>query len=322
MKINEKKQSNSNKVKIIIDSIINVSIFYYLIAFCLVVIGAGIFYYYSTPYGHGLGQNSKALTDITFLKSLYFSVVTISSLGYGDMHPMGFSKIIACLEVIFGLVFLGFFIAKVASRRMSYHIQRLFSSDAETRIESFTNDFEQLQSQLSKAMKEIGTIYQKTPSKKKKIFPEKKKDVIQNFTNLIFSLNSKSNELKKYISLETEHDKYFTLVTVEAVLLLGDNIDRILKSLQQLIISLTTESRKEILDKNNINGISKFLDLLIELCQIVKQHSNSEKIKSCFQQLSSTCKLVPINDFVTPSLIIIEQPDQIQPKTDDPQEIN
>src|ERR1019366_6870575 len=40
----------------------------------------------------------------SFMDCLYFSVVTISSLGYGDLRPVGVGRLIATLEVSTGLV--------------------------------------------------------------------------------------------------------------------------------------------------------------------------------------------------------------------------
>jgi hypothetical protein len=49
--------------------------------------------------------------------ALYFSFVTITTLGYGDIQPLGFSRVIAATESIWGLLFgialLGRFVASL-----------------------------------------------------------------------------------------------------------------------------------------------------------------------------------------------------------------
>ncbi len=50
-----------------------------------------------------------------FVDCLYFSVVTITSLGYGDLHPLGASRILAAMEVLSGLVFIGVFVSRIVS---------------------------------------------------------------------------------------------------------------------------------------------------------------------------------------------------------------
>jgi hypothetical protein len=51
----------------------------------------------------------------SFVECLYFSVVTITTLGYGDITPTGPSRFIASLEAIFGLVYVGYAISQVVS---------------------------------------------------------------------------------------------------------------------------------------------------------------------------------------------------------------
>ena len=112
-------------------------------------------YYLLTQCDHGIGQDDTALNNATFLTGIYFSIVTISSLGYGDMHPMGISKILACIEVLFGLVMIGVMIAKVTSQRLSYRVERLFRSEAQKRLENFAEEFNKSQQNFAEIMTEF-----------------------------------------------------------------------------------------------------------------------------------------------------------------------
>jgi len=51
----------------------------------------------------GLVETSNALSLLA--NSLYFSVITITTLGYGDIHPIGIAKLFAALEAIIGTFF-------------------------------------------------------------------------------------------------------------------------------------------------------------------------------------------------------------------------
>ncbi|HEX9514136.1 MAG TPA: potassium channel family protein [Puia sp.] len=46
-----------------------------------------------------------------FLDSIYFSVVTFTTLGYGDLSPVGSMRIVALLEAFFGALSMGFLVA-------------------------------------------------------------------------------------------------------------------------------------------------------------------------------------------------------------------
>ena len=50
--------------------------------------------------------------------SIYYSIVTFTSLGYGDIHPLGWSHVIASIEVILGVFFMSLFVV-VFVRKMS-----------------------------------------------------------------------------------------------------------------------------------------------------------------------------------------------------------
>ncbi len=74
--------------------------------------------YWIAGHFQGHAVNSKGIkADIWEL--LYFSVVSITTLGYGDFAPAGFTRAFAALEAVFGIVFIGYSIAQVLSIRQS-----------------------------------------------------------------------------------------------------------------------------------------------------------------------------------------------------------
>src|SRR6185503_7883128 len=110
----------------------DVPVYAYAIAFVTAVCIATIAYYMLIPFGHGIA-GSTPNEKLSIWDALYFSLVTVSSLGYGDIHPVGASKAIACVEVLFGLFMMGIIIAKATSFRLAYDVQRLFSSSIHER---------------------------------------------------------------------------------------------------------------------------------------------------------------------------------------------
>ena len=81
----------------------DVRLYVHFLWFTGVVVLFAVLYTILTPIGHGIGSNRVPLPDASFLTGLYFSVVTISSLGYSYMHPMGISKALASVQVLLGL---------------------------------------------------------------------------------------------------------------------------------------------------------------------------------------------------------------------------
>jgi len=105
----------------------------FLIVCISVVVFAG-FYRLCGHFGEGPVDASG---PVSFWNCLYFSVVTFTSLGYGDILPKGISKALASLEVILGLAYLGVFIAKLSSSKQSYHLAQLYARDAQERLDDY-----------------------------------------------------------------------------------------------------------------------------------------------------------------------------------------
>lgn len=53
---------------------------------------------------------------LRFFNALYFSLITATSTGYGDIVPMGFSKVLAAIQCIFALLVFAVFVTKLVSR--------------------------------------------------------------------------------------------------------------------------------------------------------------------------------------------------------------
>ena len=302
-----------------------VGMFRYIIFFALAVIIFGIVYTLLTPISHGIGQNSTPLFEVsnvvTFLNGIpngiYFSVVTISSLGYGDMHPMGFSKVLICMEVLLGLALIGIMIAKVTSRRLSYHVSRLFSFDAQKRLEDIAAKFDAFQNDLDKIMPLLVAAYQSAPGQTTP--PTEDRGVlISDFRNVISDLRVQCVELRKYLSAEIEQDNnYFQIAPASAMMRVGEALDEAFFILSQHITSLPTQARTEILDGHNRQGISEAINSQKQVCDLVDKHATDSNTQAVFQRIGETCDQVPVSYFVVPEE---SQPNQLLQGTDEPQQ--
>ena len=77
----------------------------------LVMFGFGYLYY-------TLDQNSPVLTTLTgdtptLADSLYFSFVTATTIGYGDIIPVSYGRLLVVIEILLSLLLYGVVISKL-----------------------------------------------------------------------------------------------------------------------------------------------------------------------------------------------------------------
>ena len=64
-----------------------------------------------------LSNQVKHHTENSLLECLYFSITTYTTLGYGDLSPSGWLRIITSLEALLGLVNMGFLIGGLSNKK-------------------------------------------------------------------------------------------------------------------------------------------------------------------------------------------------------------
>ena len=106
-------------------------------AFSLLALICALLFYFLSPYGHGISIDADSSVTPSLIDCAYFSIVTISSLGYGDLHPVGWGRIIASCEVLLGLVLIALLVSRLASQRQALQIQALHASEQERRLRDF-----------------------------------------------------------------------------------------------------------------------------------------------------------------------------------------
>ena len=79
--------------------------------------------------GHGLAP-LHAGEIVHWYDYLYFSFVTQATVGYGDYVPLGFSRLVACVQAAVGIVSVGLLVAKITTASISrYNLLRKEACD-------------------------------------------------------------------------------------------------------------------------------------------------------------------------------------------------
>ncbi|MFD2046435.1 potassium channel family protein [Ornithinibacillus salinisoli] len=103
--INGRKYSFGNEMR---QSSFSSEIFYtLLVTYIIVIIGFGLIYFILSFEGILLIENGE-VREVSVLgsiiHSMYFSGVTMLTIGYGDVTPIGFGRLIALIEALIGYI--------------------------------------------------------------------------------------------------------------------------------------------------------------------------------------------------------------------------
>ena len=92
--------------------------------------------------------------------AIYFSFVTATSVGYGDVVPLGLARIVAVAEAVAGLLIFGAVIAKFVSRRQDELVREIHRVTFEERLSRVQTNLHLVLSEVQAiaAMSEDGTI--------------------------------------------------------------------------------------------------------------------------------------------------------------------
>jgi hypothetical protein len=83
-----------------------------------------------------LAAGARVRTNLGgLLTAIYFSFITATSVGYGDVLPIGASRILAVAEAVGGLLIFGLLIAKFVSYRQEMLVREIHSVTFEERLD-------------------------------------------------------------------------------------------------------------------------------------------------------------------------------------------
>jgi Ion channel len=305
--------------ELLVHAIEEVSLRRYALIYTIAVLIFACAYDVLTPYGQGIAtSDSKPFTDMSFGFGLYFSIVTVSSLGYGDLHPVGISRALACFEVLFGLAFMGIFIARITSRKLSYHVQRLYSANARAELDRVITQFEKSSLNILRCGAAVSSAYTSTPGGKPTT-QEDKANAANHFAVTVRFLRSGTQNFAEYLTMECAHSAFFSLIPDQAILEIGTSMSNGLFALSQLIVGMPPEAKIDILSSPVRQTILESLTAHRDICDVVDRSAKKSEITQCYQTVREICDRVPEGYFSMPINVGASQPpDQTVPSGDEP----
>lgn len=168
------------------------------------IIFFALMYFVLDTFSERNGTNKDSLSILDYL---YFSVVTFATLGYGDITPEGFSKLLVIIEVLSGMFLAAIFIGKISSERQSTKLTLIYSSINHQRILGLIED-------ISLAEIEMNTLYAAHDNKN---LLAKSKDIydLVSVIRKYLTLQSLEGELASYGNSSTLRRLYIALAKLQ-----------------------------------------------------------------------------------------------------------
>ncbi len=228
------------------------------IALCIlgVLLLCAAYFWLLSPHGHG-----TTYKNLTWYSAIYFSVITFSSLGYGDIAPIGFGKVIASFEVLSGLILVAGFVGKIASERQAALLRLVYTSEHQRRIVELEKEIDDLDAQLETALNEHN--HEELYSLSRSIY------------RFVASINN-------YLHFQSNHGDLASFGNNSALRRLYQSLSQIQQTIYDAIRTYGTQPRtisklEQIMTR--INGISTTM---------LTFHNNDEKINSLLNDIQQT----------------------------------
>ncbi|MBI2668171.1 two pore domain potassium channel family protein [Candidatus Woesearchaeota archaeon] len=260
--------------------------FYILMIWIITVIIFGVAYYSLSGDVANLFFTYKGETVNDLVNSIYFSFVTASTSGFSGIIPFGFFRIMAIIEVMFGLLLLALVTSKLVSIKQDIILNEIYEMSLNEKINRLRSSFLLFRQNIGKIMsrieegftrkREVSDLYNYLSSLEDDIDEAIKlikrqgknhftKDIdsvsLELILNSILSSFEKLNELFDIMNKNNmEWKKIFIIESIDRCIILNDrlfeeiNIKKILKekTVQDLIDSKNkiNQSIKELLKHN------------------------------------------------------------------------
>jgi hypothetical protein len=116
----------------------------------MVLVCGGLYWLTGFSSRPGLVDSGRPIAGTLdgLLSALYFSFVTTTSVGYGDVLPLGPVRILSIFEAVTGLLIFGALVAKFVSRRQDELVRDIYHVTFETRLDRVQTNLHLVLSEL------------------------------------------------------------------------------------------------------------------------------------------------------------------------------
>ena len=126
-----------------------------LIVWFSVILLFGLFYYFFADESSHLFYVHEGASIQEIRDAIYFSFVTATTTGFGDIIPLGFFKFIAILEVVFGLLLLAIVTSKLVSIKQNAILTEVYNISFKEKINRLRSSLLLFRQNLDRLMSKL-----------------------------------------------------------------------------------------------------------------------------------------------------------------------
>lgn len=264
------------------------------ITFILVVIIFAILFYSLTPGINGINLVTKQYFG--FFDSLYFSSVTISTLGYGDLQPLGYSRLLSVIEVFLGFIIMGLLLAKLTSGRISSHVRFLYLNECHQQLSGYSNLFKDIITELEKIVNDYNNVLYETPSllnnKNRLTAHQKQLNAAKDrYQQSFLSFDKSVLGLKSYVETEVKNGPFLFEVSPNILKDNGNLLNELVNKLTSQFTGMHEDNKNHLLSGNSAKVIDKCIKAVKGICVTVLKESGDVYLKITYSELQNSCKI-------------------------------
>ena len=245
--------------------------FYILFLWVGIIVVFGFAYYLFSGDSSYLLYSVSGESVINLFDHIYFSFITATSTGFGDIIPRGFHKIISIFEVVFGLVLLAFVTSKFIAIKQNVILMEIYEISLHERINRIRSSFLLFRQKL-------GLLIELTEEKKMR-----KRDLDELFLHLS-SWEDTLHDLLVILQRDQKNEYMAGINSVDLELIFH-SLRQSFEKLYELIKALNL-SQNEWPTENIIKSIGKCLNLNFYLLELLPKYRNipSQSIETIREQ--------------------------------------
>jgi hypothetical protein len=224
-------------------------------------------FYFLTLSGNGIVLNYPTGSEPGYLDCLYFSIVTISSLGYGDIRPVGIARFACSIEVVLGLAFFGLLVSRLASRKQDIHLSVIYKDIVRKSLEGFLDSFKLFTEEYRNADNLVRKHLEKRPE-------DGNEQLKQLLRGLYFQHRGKVNGLRQYLRYCVKNKISFDHSHSRLLLQINKELNKILCIWKQF----PEKGREIYLSSVTKNKINKLLIIELGMLKVLYELTKDEEL--------------------------------------------